>query len=70
MPTVDKFNLRSSHLKRESIGGFNYAAVQIIPRRKRLDVRLVRIVRFEEIREAHRVMEANEVYGKMVVVHA
>jgi hypothetical protein len=26
--------------------------------------------RFEEIREAHREMEANEARGKMVVVHA
>jgi hypothetical protein len=25
--------------------------------------------RFDEIREAHRVMEANEAHGKMVVVH-
>ncbi|HEY1996998.1 zinc-binding alcohol dehydrogenase family protein [Paraburkholderia sp.] len=29
-----------------------------------------RIFRFDEIREAHRVMEANEANGKMVVVHA
>jgi NADPH:quinone reductase-like Zn-dependent oxidoreductase len=36
----------------------------------RLDVRPARIFRFEEIREAHRVMEANEAHGKMVVVHA
>jgi NADPH:quinone reductase len=36
----------------------------------RLDVKPVRIFRFEEIREAHRVMEANEAKGKMVVVHA
>ncbi|GLR90867.1 zinc-binding alcohol dehydrogenase family protein [Bradyrhizobium iriomotense] len=36
----------------------------------RLDVKPVRIFRFEEIREAHRVMEANEATGKMVVVHA
>jgi NADPH:quinone reductase len=28
-----------------------------------------RIFRFEEIREAHRVMEANDAHGKMVVVH-
>jgi NADPH:quinone reductase-like Zn-dependent oxidoreductase len=28
-----------------------------------------RVFRFEEIREAHRVMEANEAHGKMVVVH-
>jgi NADPH:quinone reductase len=35
----------------------------------RLDVRPARIFRFEEIREAHRVMEANEARGKMVVVH-
>jgi hypothetical protein len=27
------------------------------------------VFRFEEIREAHRVMEANEAGGKMVVVH-
>jgi hypothetical protein len=27
------------------------------------------VFRFEEIREAHRVMEANEAKGKMVVVH-
>jgi NADPH:quinone reductase len=36
----------------------------------RLDVKPVRIFRFEEIREANRVMEANEASGKMVVVHA
>jgi NADPH:quinone reductase-like Zn-dependent oxidoreductase len=35
----------------------------------RLDVKPVRIFRFDEIREAHRVMEANEAQGKMVVVH-
>jgi hypothetical protein len=35
----------------------------------RLDVRPARIFRFEEVREAHRVMEANEARGKMVVVH-
>jgi len=36
----------------------------------RLDVKPTRIFRFEEIREAHRVMEANEARGKMVWVHA
>ena len=36
----------------------------------RLDVKPTRIFRFEEIREAHRVMEANEARGKMVVVQA
>jgi NADPH:quinone reductase-like Zn-dependent oxidoreductase len=35
----------------------------------RLDVKPTRIFRFEEIREAHRGMEANEARGKMVVVH-
>jgi NADPH:quinone reductase len=35
----------------------------------RLDVKPVRIFRFDEVREAHRVMEANEAHGKMVVVH-
>jgi NADPH2:quinone reductase len=35
----------------------------------RLDAKPVRVFRFEEIREAHRVMEANEARGKMVVVH-
>ena len=34
-----------------------------------LDARPVRVFRFDEIREAHRVMEANEAHGKMVVVH-
>jgi NADPH:quinone reductase-like Zn-dependent oxidoreductase len=34
----------------------------------RLDVKPVRVFRFEEIREAHRVMEASEARGKMVVV--
>jgi NADPH:quinone reductase len=36
----------------------------------RLDVKPTRIFRFEEIREAHRVMEAGEARGKMVVAHA
>jgi len=36
----------------------------------RFDVKPTRIFRFEEIREAHRVMEANEARGKMVVVHS
>lgn len=35
----------------------------------RLNVKPARIFGFEEIREAHRVMEANEAGGKMVVVH-
>jgi NADPH:quinone reductase-like Zn-dependent oxidoreductase len=35
----------------------------------RLDVKPVRIFRFDEIRKAHRAMEANEFSGKMVVVH-
>ena len=35
----------------------------------RLDVKPIRIFRFDEIREAHRVTEANEARGKMVVVH-
>ncbi|MBB6143129.1 NADPH:quinone reductase-like Zn-dependent oxidoreductase [Silvibacterium bohemicum] len=35
----------------------------------RLDVKPSRVFRFEEIREAHRVMEAHEAHGKMVVVH-
>jgi NADPH2:quinone reductase len=35
----------------------------------RLDVKPARIFRFEEIHEAHRVMEANGALGKMVVVH-
>jgi NADPH:quinone reductase len=34
----------------------------------RLDVKPARIFGFDEIREAHRVMEANEAVGKMVVV--
>ena len=33
-----------------------------------LDVKPVRVFRFDEIREAHCVMEANEARGKMVVV--
>src|SRR5215469_5802492 len=36
----------------------------------RLDVKPTRIFRFDEIREAHRVMEANEARGKMVILHA
>jgi NADPH:quinone reductase-like Zn-dependent oxidoreductase len=36
----------------------------------RLKAKPSRVFRFEEIREAHRVMEANEAGGKMVVVHA
>ena len=36
----------------------------------RLDIKPTRIFRFEEIREAHRVMEAGEARGKMVVVHS
>jgi len=35
----------------------------------RLDVKPTRTFRFEEIREAHRVVEANEAEGKIVVVH-
>jgi NADPH:quinone reductase-like Zn-dependent oxidoreductase len=35
----------------------------------RLEAKPSRIFRFEEIREAHRIMEANEAGGKMVVVH-
>jgi NADPH2:quinone reductase len=35
----------------------------------RLDVKPARVFRFDEIREAHRVLEANEARGKMVVVH-
>jgi NADPH:quinone reductase-like Zn-dependent oxidoreductase len=35
----------------------------------KLDVKPVRVFGFDEIREAHRVMEANEARGKMVVVH-
>ena len=35
----------------------------------RLDVKPSRVFGFDEIREAHRVMEANEARGKMVVVH-
>jgi NADPH:quinone reductase len=35
----------------------------------RLDVKPTRTFRFEEISEAHRVMEANQAGGKMVVVH-
>ena len=35
----------------------------------RLDVKPARIFGFDEIREAHRVMEANQAGGKMVVVH-
>ena len=36
----------------------------------RLDVKPVRVFTFENIQEAHRVMEANQASGKMVVVHA
>jgi hypothetical protein len=35
----------------------------------RLKAKLSPVFRFEEIRESHRVMEANEAGGKMVVVH-
>lgn len=35
----------------------------------RLEAKPSRVFRFEEIREAHRVMEANEAGGKIVVVH-
>src|SRR5277367_4641364 len=35
----------------------------------RLDVKPVRVFRFEDIQEAHRVMEAGEARGKMVGVH-
>ena len=34
----------------------------------RLKAKPARVFKFEEIREAHRVMEANEANGKMVVV--
>jgi NADPH2:quinone reductase len=40
-----------------------------MPPPSRLDVKPVRVFRVDEIREAHRAMEANEVRGKMVVVH-
>jgi NADPH:quinone reductase len=33
----------------------------------RLDIKRTRVFRFEEIHEAHRVMEAGEARGKMVV---
>jgi NADPH:quinone reductase-like Zn-dependent oxidoreductase len=35
----------------------------------RLEAKPSRVFRFDEVREAHRVMEANEAGGKMVVVH-
>ncbi|MGN6122939.1 MAG: zinc-binding dehydrogenase, partial [Sphingomonas oligoaromativorans] len=35
----------------------------------RLDVKPKRVFRFEEVPEAHRLMEANAAGGKMVVVH-
>jgi NADPH:quinone reductase-like Zn-dependent oxidoreductase len=35
----------------------------------RLDVKPKRVLRFDEIREAHRLMEANEAGGKMVILH-
>ena len=35
----------------------------------RLKAKPSRVFDFEEIREAHRIMEANEAGGKMVVVH-
>src|SRR6516165_4493635 len=35
----------------------------------RLDVKPARIFKFDEVREAHRAMEANQAGGKMVVVH-
>jgi NADPH2:quinone reductase len=35
----------------------------------KLDVKPVRVFHFDEIREAHRVMEADEARGKLVVVH-
>jgi NADPH2:quinone reductase len=35
----------------------------------RLDVKPVRVFQFEDIQEAHRVMEAHQAGGKMVVVH-
>src|SRR5262249_5769970 len=35
----------------------------------RSDLKPTKVLRFEDIREAHRVMEAGEAGGKMVVVH-
>jgi NADPH:quinone reductase len=35
----------------------------------RLDIKPVRVFKFEEIQEAHRVMESNQAAGKIVVVH-
>jgi NADPH:quinone reductase-like Zn-dependent oxidoreductase len=35
----------------------------------RLDIKPVRVFGFDQIQEAHRVMEANKAGGKMVVVH-
>ena len=35
----------------------------------RLDVKPMRVFKFEQIQEAHRVLEANAANGKVVVVH-
>jgi NADPH:quinone reductase-like Zn-dependent oxidoreductase len=35
----------------------------------RLDVKPARVLDFEEIQEAHRLMESNQAGGKMVIVH-
>ena len=51
--------------------GHGFAALQDIARRVaegKLRAKPTRIIKFEEIREAHRVMEANEANSKMVVV--
>jgi hypothetical protein len=62
----------------EKFGGLDSMVYKDVPepepkagetRPQRLDVKSTRIFRFEEIREAHRVMEANESRCKMVVVH-
>jgi NADPH:quinone reductase len=42
--------------------------LRLLTLRGRLDVKPVRTFRFEDFREAHRVMEANEADGKMVVI--
>ena len=65
--------LRQLRVRHAGLPAFRRAAAGHRGRRggqARYQAKPSRVFRFEEIQEAHRVMEANEANGKMVVVHA